>query len=283
MRAPVAAAAAAVAAAGQANAAGGAAAAAAAPGPAAAAPPAAAPPAAPPAATPGTALGEEGPHHRGLTLATMLNARGGLPVAGLSRGGLSAAVAYHSLYWRALTPAAARAARAVVEGTYDRATHVPVSTDVAQEVMRLARARWGAADGRTLAPYQGAQMLHVPFVHGHVVLASTLEPAPRAGDVADPESWVIVDGYASFDQENCRALLAWPGILLQDPAAAADPELAAQAWEALAPGCFWTEWSGAALSHAFPNAQAIRSAIERIRAGYEALVNAGNKGDLKCA
>ena len=272
MRAPVAAAAAAVAAAGQANAAG-AAAAAAAPGPAAAAEAAAPGPAAPPA--------EEG-QHRGLTLATMLNARGGLPVAGLSRGGLSAAVAYHSLYWRALTPAAARAARAVVEGTYDRATHVPVSTDIAQEVMRLARARWGAADGRTLAPYQGAQMLHVPFVHGHVVLASTLEPAPRAGDVADPESWVIVDGYTSFDQENCRALLAWPGILLQDPAAAADPELAAQAWEALAPGCFWTEWSGAALSHAFPNAQAIRSAIESIRAGYEALVNAGNnKGDLK--
>ena len=204
----------------------------------------------------------------GLTPTTMLYRAGSLPSR--NHAWMPAAVAYHRLYWQKLTPAGLNAARAITDGTYSKATHAPVSVDVVQEAMRLARARWGAAESRALMPYEGARMVHVPYVHGHVVLVSTVEPVPPAGDVfVRPDSWVVVDGYASFEQNNFRALLQWPGILLQDPTTAADPELAAQTWEAIAPSLFWTEWSGLL---SFPNASAICSAIESVRAGYEALL-----------
>lgn len=192
----------------------------------------------------------------------------------------SAATVYRTL-WGSSTFETMHAARAIVDG--DGASGSRVTAKLAQEIMRLRRARWSANGGRALMPYEGALMVHVPYLHGHVVLACTVEATAHAADRvnAGPDSWVIVDSYNSFGEENCRALFQWPGVLLQDPATAANPELAAYAWEIMAPGLYWTEWSTAFLASStgtrgdgveFPTVAAIRSAISRIRSGYEAML-----------
>ena len=105
--------------------------------------------------------------------------------------------------------------------------------------------------------------------------ANEMPPKVAPQTIAAPDAWVIVDAYQRFDEGNCRALLQWPGVLLKDPATAKDPALAALAWDKMAPGLYWTEWSCAFASNTMhtggaPTVDRIRAAVGSIGDGYAA-------------